>query len=541
VRFPSHGCGRSLLRILAIGILSALLFGCGSKEDASNELPAGTEPTPGGRLVVGVPSDPQNLNPLIRTGTLSGNILGIINPGLIRMNTDLLFEPNLASRWSWSEDRLDLTYELQPGYKWSDGEPFTAHDVVASWKLYVDERVESTRATNFAELESVQALDDLTVRFRYLSTSPDQLFNSFFTILPKHIVETLDPEDVRSWPINRMPVSLGAYRLREWKAGSHLTLERNPFWAGEAPYLDEIEFKIIPDESSRLVQLTIGEIDMVEWIAPKDIGRISEQHPELSLYQLDPRTAGVLSYNVNKGALKDQRVRQAISHAIDRTALIEGVIYGYAEPLATPVVPVHAWAQHPDLKPHQRDPEKARALLAEAGWTDSDGDGIVDRDGEALELMLRCRTGDLIRENGIIIIERNLRDIGIKATPRLMELSTTLERVHEGDFDIYYGHSTARLSMDFSSFYGSEGGFNLPGYANAEVDSLIRDGLAREDRSASLPYWLRFQEIIYEEQPTSMLYVLKPTVAIHSRFADCTPHALSTWEGIESWWLRPGG
>jgi peptide/nickel transport system substrate-binding protein len=379
----------------------------------------------------------------------------------------------------------------------------------------------------------------LTVRILYLSTSPDQLFNSSFTLLPKHIVATLDPDDVASWAINRMPVSLGPYRLREWHANSRLILERNPFWNGEPPLLDEIEFKIVPDESSRLVQLTVGEIDMVESIAPKDIGRVREQHPELRLYQLDLRTAGVLSYNVNKGALRDKRVRQAISHAIDRTALIEGVIYGYAEPLATPIVPLHAWARHPDLEPDRRDVEKARALLAEAGWVDSDGDGTVDRDGEPLELLLRCRTGDLIRENGTIIIERNLRDVGIKAIPRLMELSATLDRVHAGDFDIYYGHSSARLSLDLSSFYGTDGGFNLTGYSNASVDSLIAGGLAQEDRDLALPYWLRFQEIIYDEQPTSILYVLKPVVAIHSRFMNCTPHALSPWEDIEKWWMRP--
>lgn len=517
-------------------LLVLLLAACSSESGDNSSTPAGATPTPGGRIVIGIPGEPDNFNPLIRSGTLSGNILGILNPSLARMNTQLLWEPNLASHWTWSEDRLELTYHLKPGYVWSDGEPFTAHDVVSTWKLFIHPDVRSTRITNFTDIDSVGALDDHRVMFRFTRVSPDQIFNSAFSILPQHLTDELDPADVRSWPLNRNPVTVGPYRLKEWRANQHVILERNPHWGGDPAYLDEIQFDIIPDENSRMVKLQVGELDMLDQLPPKDIARLEEEHAELKLYPTDLRTLGVLSFNVKRGPLADRHVRQAVSHAVDRRALIEGVLYGYAEALATPVVPMHAWAQHPSLKPYDRDLAQSRELLAEAGWTDSDGDGIVDRDGEPLRLMLRSRTGDLVRENGVIIIQRNLRDIGIEVDLRLMELAATLNQVRAGDFDIYYGHSTARLSVDPSGVYGTEGGFNLSGFSDARVDSLIREGLAREDRSLSRPYWLRFQEIVYEEQPTAILYAFGPTAAIHSRFQNCTPHALSPWEEIEHWW-----
>jgi peptide/nickel transport system substrate-binding protein len=316
-------------------------------------------------------------------------------------------------------------------------------------------------------------------------------------------------------------------------------LERNPHWTGLRPHLDSIVFKVVPDESARILQLQIGEIDMVESVAPKDVVRLREQHPQIQLYELQPRMIGVLSYNLSRQPLDDQRVRQAISYSVDRRALIEGVIYGYAIPLATPILPMHAWAQHPDLAPYPRDVERARALLAEAGYADSDGDGIVERNGTPLRLGIRTRTGDLIRENGAVILQRNLRDIGIDAQVQMMELAATLDLVRQGDFDIYYGHSNVSVSIDLSDVYGTGGGFNYSGFSDAAVDSMMRAAVALEDRALARPYWLHVQEILYEQQPTSILYALKPLAAIHSRFRDCTPHMLSPWEGIERWWRLP--
>jgi peptide/nickel transport system substrate-binding protein len=278
---------------------------------------------------------------------------------------------------------------------------------------------------------------------------------------------------------------------------------------------------------------------MVESVAPKDVVRLREEFPQIQLYELDPRMIGVLSFNMKRQPLDDARVRRAISYSVDRRALIEGVIYGYAMPLATPVLPMHAWAQHPDLAPYPRDLERARQLLTEAGYVDSDGDGIVEREGRPLRLGIRTRTGDLIRENGVVIIQRNLRDIGIDAYVQMMELAATLDLVRSGDYDIYYGHSNVSVSIDLSDVYATSGGFNYSGFSSAEVDSLMRAAVALEDREQARPYWLRVQEILYEEQPTAILYALKPLAAIHSRFRDCTPHMLSPWEGIETWWCVP--
>lgn len=524
-------------------LLTALLLlaACGQKSSEPVETPINMDPVSGGTLTVAVDADPQTLNPVLRRTAIAGSILGEINDGLIEMNPQLEFEPGLAKRWVWSDDGLSVSYHLRDDVRWSDGVGFTSRDVIATYELFTNDDVPTPWRSNFAQIESVTAPDDTTVVFRFVERSLENLFNSAaFSILPAHVVEALDPTRIEQWDINRNPVSLGPYRVAEWRTNDRLVLERNPEYAGEPALLERVVFRVVPEEATRLLQLEIGEADMIESVPVKDISRLRE-NPDIRLVDMGPRYMGYLVYNLRRPGLDDPRVRNAISYAIDRRAFVEGLLFGYARAIANPITPIVAWAYHDDLAPHERDVDRARALLAEAGWTDTDGDGIVDRDGQPLRIEIKTRTGDPVRENGVLVIQSNLRDVGIEVRPRMMELSTVLGQVQDGDFDIYMGQVSGRLSPDLTNVFGTGGGYNWGGYSNATVDSLMTEARAATSRETAARLWRQVQEILYAEQPQTMLYAKSPLVGLRREIRDATPNFLTPYEDLALWWRLPEG
>lgn len=523
-------------RILLVLLLSTAVA-CGRNE-AQTQDGAALEPVRGGTLTVGVDSDPGTLNPVLRSTSLAGSILGVVNYGLIRMNTQFDFEPAVARRWMWSEDGLRLTFHLRDDVKWNDGAPFVAGDVVATYRLFTDERVPTPRRSDFEAIRRVEAVDDTTVVFEFGERGHENLFAAAFQVLPAHVIEPLDPAEIQSWEINRRPVGCGPYQVVEWASNDRIVLERNPHYWREPAYLDRIVFKVVPEESARLLQLKIGELDFIDSVPSKEVERLRE-NPDVVLYQLGPRNLGYLVYNLRRPILADVRVRNAISFAIDRRAFIDGLLFGYGQRLAHAVTPLMSWAYDGSLPPHDRDLERSRALLAEAGWEDADGDGILDRDGVPLQIEVKTRTGDPVRENGVLVLKSNLRAVGIDVVPRMLELSTALEQVRAGDFDVYMGQMSARLSPDLTYTFGTGGGFNYGGYSDARVDSLLAAALHTIDRNEAAQLYREVQAIVYADQPMTMLYATDPPAGARVEVKNATPNFLSPYDEIHRWWKQP--
>lgn len=525
---------RTLLAALAMTTLAA----CGGGEATEGA----EDPGPvvrGGTLTVAVDSDPRTLNPVLRTTALAGSIYGILNDGLIEMNTDLDFEPSLATRWFFSDDGLTLTYHLRDDVRWSDGEPFTSRDVLVTYELFTNPDVPTPRRSNFDDIAGVAAPNDTTVVFSFHRRTQESLLRSAFPLMPAHAIESRDPIEIESWDLNRAPITNGPYRLAEWQSDDRIVLERNPHYADEPAYLDRIVFRVVPEEATRLLQLEIGEVDMIESVPNKDLERLRDD-PEVQLKLVGPRFLGYLLYNLENELLADARVRNAISFAIDRRAFVEGLLFGYGRTIANPMTPIVAWAYNDELEPHTRDLERSRRLLASAGFEDTDGDGIVERDGVPLRFTVKTRTGDPVRENGALILRNNLREVGIDAETRMLELSTVLAQVSSGDFDAYMGQVAAPISPDLSASFASDGGFNWGGYANPAVDALIERARGTVDRDEAAVLWKQVQELLYRDQPMTMLYAKDPPVGLRVEVRNATPNFLSPYEDVHRWWKTPG-
>jgi peptide/nickel transport system substrate-binding protein len=532
----NSGAAARSVATLALGATCLLVPGLGHAQNATGSQ---GEPDSGGRLTVALPREPDNLNPLILQTFEAAEVLNVMHRSLIRMNAKMEFIPGVAESWSWSDDRLVLDLNLRHGMRWSDGAPFSAFDVVSSYELYDAEESPFPQKSLFNVLEAVQAPDSLHVRLKYAAELPDHIDRAVLDLLPRHATEGLDLAKVVSWKIDRAPITLGPYRLREWSAGRRIVVERNPYFYGKPARIGEIEFTFVPDASNRLLQLETGEVDMLTSIPHAQVDRLRDD-PEVRLYPTPGRRIVYVMYNVRHPMFADARVRKAMSYAMDRRAMVDGLLYGYGHPGASIFPPV-LWAHDDDVRPDSLDLDRAAALLDEAGWTDHDGDGTRDRDGVEFEFVLNTRAGDPTRENLAVLIHDDLAKLGVRARIAPLEVGAERRAAGDGEFDAMVNQFVAPLILVVEPFFASEGGANFGGYANVEVDSLIERLSGATDRASAWPLLRRIQQVLHEEQPWTVLYYPDTVVGIRTRVHDATPNFVTSLYGVESWWVEPDG
>lgn len=543
VRWSGLFRGRNyLLRLgLALPVMVAVgVAGCADQAEDSGDrgLNGKTGPVPGGTAVVALSSDPDGLNPLIYTSTNAGLVFAELHDGLAEMGDDLTFHPRIASRWDISPDGRTVTYHLRP-WRWSDGRPLTSDDVVSSFELFRDPVVASPRRGSYREVVSATALDSATVRYELARPQPDPVRRTWHHILPFHKTRHLDPSEVRGWDLNQFPLSSGEFLLEDWTRNRSLSLVRNPAYPGQAAWLDRVIFRIIPEGSTRLVALETGEVDLVDHVPP-DAAKRLEKSGRVRIVANGGRQFYFLQWNCTHHLFAEAEVRRALSLALDRERMVETLLLGYGSPAVGPIPPV-LWNHHGTLAPDPFDPAESSRLLAAAGWSDTDGDGVLDREGVPFRFEILTRTGDPVRDNGSVILRENLKMVGVEVTILAMELAAGLDRLRSGRFDSYFGRLNANLYGDPSGYVKSTavGEFNSGHYANATVDSLLAVALGTLDREEALPVWREIQEVLQVDPPAAYLLYPENLVGIGPRLQDVRPHLLSPVNNLSQWWISP--
>jgi len=523
--------------LLAVLLVPALV-GCSGGKKTSSE-PTDQAKVPGGTAVVAFAAEPDVLNPLIFKSAYSGQILVLSIDSLMEMGEDFRYFPQVAKSVSLSQDSLMVTVALRE-WRWEDGSLVTADDVVRSVELFMDPRIASPRAGGrLANVARVEALASDTVRYHFRERRADQIATLGHYLLPAAAVAHLDPAEVMSWPMNEAPVSNGMFRVSSWEHDRHLLLERNMSYSGSPPHLDRLLLRIIPDEMTRFVELETGGVDVMTDVPPHLAVRL-EARDDFSIARTSGRLIGMVYWNHDKVLFGERKVRKALSFAMDRRAIVDGLLGGYGQIAAGPFPPV-VWAHDPTVEPDPFDPGKARALLDDSGWSDTDNDGIRDREGVPFAFTMITRKGDPVRENAIIILRENLQAVGIEMTIRILEFTTAIDRVRAGEFDAYLGVFSAQLSVDPAALLGSDGfdRYNYGRYANASADSLMDLGMRITNRNDAQPVWSSFQRLMAEEQPMAFLYHPDMLIAYNNRIRDIQPHVLSPFQNIRDWWIAP--
>jgi peptide/nickel transport system substrate-binding protein len=518
----------------------------------------------GGKLVVAARAEPKTLNPLFALDMPSREVIGRMMDDLITIDRyTQMTKPALAESWTVSKDHLHYTLHLRKGLRFSDGHPFDADDVVFTFQVYLDEQVHSPQRdmlmVNGAPV-SCRKLDALTVRIDLPVplAAAERIFDSVW-MLPRHILSQPYQEHrlAKAWPVNSDPASvagLGPFRLKEYRPGERIVLERNPYyWKAPLPYLDQLEFLFAGNEDSQVARFLAGDADLVNRLGAKNAELVKSRG--MRVYDVGPSLEyNFLVFNLNGGQesapqswFQQSAFRQAVSSVIDREGIVRLVYSGQAAALWGHVSPGNRQWRNANLPRPPRSIERARELLklAKFHW-DSQG-GLLDAAGQAVKFTVITASSNQERTQMATIIQEDLKQIGIQVQVTPLEFRSMIDRVlntHKYDAAVMaLGGGDADPNPEMSVWLSS-GSMHLwhPGQSQpatpweAELDRLMRAQAAELNPARRKRLYDRVQEIEQEQLPFICLASPHVLVAARDRVRNLRPAVLdhySLWNADE--------
>jgi peptide/nickel transport system substrate-binding protein len=520
--------GRAALLLAAVALAACTEVGGAPGERAAG---SGAErPVAGDTLVEATIADISGLIPNLTSDGASHDVGNLLYNGLVRADRELNIQGDLAESWTFSPDCLSLTFRLRDTVRWHDGRPFTADDVVFTHEAMVHPRTPSPYKDDFQAVQRVEALDPRTVRVSYARPYAKALQTWSMWMLPRHRLQRYVEEGrLREAPEHRQaPVGTGAYRFREWRPGEKIVLTANGDYYEGPPYLSRIVYRVIPSQATVFLELKARGVDIAN-VTALQYTRQTEYPAFRKAYRKYRYAEPVYTYfglNHRDPRFADRRVRQAFAHAIDRQALVEGVRYGLAREATGPYKP-GTWVYNPGVRRYPYDPARARQLLAEAGWTETNADGLLVKEGRPFTFTVLTNQGNDERKKVAEIIQAALRDVGVGVEIRVIEWAALLkEYVKKRRFEaLVLGWGIGLDPDQYAIWHSSKTGpddFNTISYANPEVDALLERGRSTCFQAERKQHYDRLQEILAEDQPLIFLY-----------FRDALPIVSSRVHGIE--------
>lgn len=531
---------------------------------------------PGGIADFLLYEDPDSLNPWVGSTSIALQVSSAIMDGLTYNDPDGSFQPALAAELPTlenggvSEDLSTITWKLKPDLLWSDGEPITSDDIVFTWEAVRDAANGSAFASEFEFITGIEAPDPLTAVVSYSDFNAGYL-DQFPYLLPRHAAGPA--EDMANWEFNRNPVGAGPFKLQEWAPGEYLMTVRNENYREEGkPYLDGINFLVVPAEEARTARMIEGDGDVMLWAgdeaeeqieaAGAGMGRIA---PGIWVVQMwfnlsnpfddDP------SVTPPHPILGDHRVREAITLAVNRTRitqeLFEGRVFDIESPFAV------GWLAC-EVEPFVYDPEAAKTLLEEAGWRDEDGDGIREaygvegvEDGTPLSLMMNGYTGYSPLELIELAIQEDLKAVGIDTRLENQEFAVIFGTWDDGsprllgDYDllVFDGGWFAEPGADIYEDFGADnvpsaenpGGRNITRWVRDDVGAWIDEANKSPDTEFRRENFCNVANALREDIATFPILQFSEGSVYSNRIHGFT---VSTWEygawDSENWWVEQG-
>jgi peptide/nickel transport system substrate-binding protein len=517
------------------------LAACDKKPAADNIAPlAAKTPAYGDILVRGDIGDASNLIPLLASDSASHNIAGMVYNGLVKYDKDMNIVGDLAESWELSQGGLVITFHLRTGVKWHDGQPFTSADVLYTYQVTVDPKTPTAYAEDFKAVKKAEALDDYTFKVTYGKPFAPALISWSSAILPRHL---LAGKDITKSELARHPIGTGPYKFKEWVSGQKIVLVSNPDYFEGQPYIDGRITRIIPDSATMFLELRAQNLGMMG-LTPLQYTRQTENNlfkNNFNKYRYLSFAYTYLGYNLKNPLFTDKRVRQAISYAINKDEIISGVLLGLGKPASGPYK--HGtWAFNDKVKIYNYNPQKARELLREAGWTKLNSDGVLEKDGMPFVFEIVTNQGNETRQKCAEIIQRQLKEVGITVKIRILEWSAFVtDFINKRRFDAVIMGWTIPLDPDAYDVWHSSKTkpqeLNFISYNNPEVDKLLEKGRSTFDIKERKKYYDRFQEIIAEDQPYTFLYVPEALVIINKRFRGVEPAPIGLEHNFIKWYV----
>ncbi|MFH0732414.1 MAG: peptide-binding protein [Candidatus Omnitrophota bacterium] len=514
-------------------ILAAFLFsGCGFQ----GEYPAASY------IVTASIGDARSLIPMLATDTASAEICSVVYNGLVKYDKDINLVGDLAQSWEILDEGVRIIFHLRKDVKWHDGVGFSAKDVEFTYKKLIDPQVKTAYGGDFQKIKQLNIIDDYTVEVIYNEPHAPAISSWGMPIIAYHL---LKDEDLNTSKHARAPVGTGPYKFRKWITGEKIELVSNSDYFEGSPRIDNYIYRIIPDNAGMFLELQAGGVDIMD-LTPLQYKRQTDTpffKNNFNKYKYASFGYTYLGYNLKNEKFKDLRVRQALDFAVDKNELIDGVLLGLGRIDTGPFVP-ESWAYNPGVRPRPFDPEKAKELLKEAGWQDTDNDSCLDKDGQAFEFTIMVNQGNDSRAQAAQIIQKRLAQIGVKVKIKTVEWSVMItEFINKRRFEaVLMGWGLAREPDCFDIWHSSktkEGEFNFISYNNPEVDELLVKGRRIFDKPERAKIYHRVHEILYDEQPYMFLWIADSLPIVNKRIKGIEAAPAGIYHDFIHWYIEP--
>lgn len=536
----------------------------------------------GDKLIVREMSDPESLNPIVSNDATAAEICSYIFETLLNQDK-VTYEliPGLADLPEISEDYLEYTFTINKGARFSDGMPLTARDVIFTLKTIKNPFVDDEALRNyyeFIEKAEIDNGDEYRVKFTLSKPGWKAIYVlSLLQIIPKHILDPDNLTDTFQWNdlsdnrsdtvnsnmkrfaefINSHEVSTeakylvgsGPYKFESWDYNDKIVLTRNEnYWNNNVPnYLSKIVFKVIGDNNAALNALKNKEIDVMYVIKPYDFYEDLKNPDRYKLIKGEPYEPAYtyLAWNQLNPLFQDKKVRWALSHLIDRNLIINEYMYGEGVKIQSHVFFQNKKLLNTDLPEIYFDPKVAKKMLDEAGWKDSDGNGILDKflGGIKIEFKFTFLTNtNPIRSQILRKISDDLKKVGIISEIKELEWSVYLDKIRNHDFDATYGAWTSPTTPPdpyqiWHSSQSQDDGSNFVSFNNETNDKLIESYRNEMDETKRILILMEWQKLIYEEQPYTFLWSPRARYICDKRFKNVNWYSIQPSPAFNEWWV----
>jgi peptide/nickel transport system substrate-binding protein len=494
----------------------------------------------GDAMVTGSISDARTLVPILASDSASNDVCGLIFNGLVKYDKDINLIGDLAQSWEIQEQGLVVVFHLRRNVLWHDGQPFTAQDVEFTYRKLIDPNVRTPYSGDFERVKSLEVIDDYTVKVTYKEPFAPGLASWGMYIMPKHLLEN---EDLNKTRLQRNPVGTGPYKFHSWKSQEKIELVSNRAYFEKRPSIDRYVWRVIADESTAFLELQTQGLDAasltpLQYVRQTDTAFFQAHYQK---FRLPSFSYVYLGYNLNNPKFEDVRVRRALNLAVDKQEIIRIIFLGLGQVCTGPFVP-QSWAYNRQVTPAAFDPHAARQLLRQAGWQDTNKDGWLDKDGAVFEFTIITNAGNEERIKVAQIIQKRLKEIGVRVKIRTVEWSVFLgEFIEKRNFEaVLLGWSLSRDPDNYDIWHSSKtraGEFNFLSYKNAQVDVLLEEARRTFDQEKRKEYYHQIHQLIYDDQPCMFIYVPDSLSVLHKRFRGVQPAPIGIAYNFIDWWV----